>query len=306
MMGKMNDAERRLVDLACTQRQVFTRAQAIEVGLSPSSVSRRLANGELVPAGPRTLTFAGVSLDWRGQLHACLLDLGGGALVSAQAAAALHGLDGYSEGPLTFLVPRAMRARRTVGEVTSTAVLGPLDRCLIDGLPATSGTRTIIELIGRVSGQALGNAMDSAVRLRLTAPSVVRRRLDELGRRGRAGVCEFDEMMAAAEVESWLERNFLRLLAKHGIPAPSVQRVYRKDGVRLARVDFDFAPLPILVEVGGQRGYMSSDDRRRKEHRRNELQLLGKVIYFFTTEDVVHHPDYVIDTLTACLGRRAS
>ena len=60
--------------------------------------------------------------------------------------------------------------------------------------------------------------------------------------------------------------------------------------MHIARVDFDFSPLPIMVEVGGKRGYMSSSERQRQERRRNELQLLGKVIYFFTTEDVVQRP----------------
>ena len=74
----------------------------------------------------------------------------------------------------------------------------------------------------------------------------------------------------------------------------------------MARVDFDFAPLPIVVEVGGRRGYFSSSERRRQEHRRNELQLLGKTIYFFTTEDVVDDPQYVTATLVAGIARLAS
>ena len=68
--------------------------------------------------------------------------------------------------------------------------------------------------------------------------------------------------------------------------------------MHVARVDFDFSPLPVVVEVGGQRGYMSATERRRQEHRRNQLQLLGQVIYFFTTEDVSGDPAYVVATLT--------
>ena len=92
-----------------------------------------------------------------------------------------------------------------------------------------------------------------------------------------------------------------------GLPEPALQRTYRDDAQHVARVDFDFAPLPVIVEVGGQRGYMSTEERRRQEHRRNAMQLLGKLIYFFTTEDVKNAPDYVLETLRACLpGRRAS
>jgi hypothetical protein len=152
----------------------------------------------------------------------------------------------------------------------------------------------------------LGNALDSAVRQRLTAPSVIARRLDDLGRRGRPGIAEFDEVMNSAGVESWLERRFLELLDGLPLPKPELQRTYRSDGDHVARVDFDFFPLPVIVEVGGRRGYLNASERRRQEHRRNQLQLLGKTVYFFTTEDVTQDPEYVLTTLVAGIARRAS
>jgi very-short-patch-repair endonuclease len=119
-------------------------------------------------------------------------------------------------------------------------------------------------------------------------------------------VAEFDRLMELAGVESWLERALLHLVRGTGLRKPGMQRTYRRDDVHVARVDFDFAPLPIVVEVGGKRGYMSVAERQRQERRRNELQLLGRVIYFFTTEDVVEDPAYVVRTLTQAIGRRAS
>jgi hypothetical protein len=260
----------------------------------------------LVPVGTHTQTFAGTQLDWRSRLQAGLLDLGSGALVAAEAAAALHGLDGFEEGPLIYVVPRSMRRRRTIGEVLSVAKLAPLDRCVIDDLPTTSATLTVVQLIGRVGVAELGNAFDTAVRKRLTAPTVVERRLAELGRRGRSGIDAFDAVMEMAGVESWLERKFLVLLRRLAIPPSAIQRTYTSTGARVARVDFDFDPLPVIVEVGGRRGYFGAADRRRQEHRRNRLQLLGKTIYFFTTEDVTDDPSYVTATLLSGLGREAS
>jgi hypothetical protein len=305
-MSVMNEAERHLVVRAGQQHQVFSRAQAHLAGLSPSAVSRRVASGSFVEVGRRSLTFAGVSLTWRGQLQAGIMDLGPGALVSAEAAAALHGLDGFGEGALVYLVPRSMRRRTTNGVVTSSAVIGPLDRWVIDGLPVVSPTRAVVELIGRVGQLELGNALDSAIRRRLTAPSVIQRCVGEVGRAGRPGVGMFDDLMEFAGVESWLERRFLGLLRGTGLPRPAIQRIYRSDHVHVARVDFDFDPLPLIVEVGGRRGYMSGAERRRQEHRRNSLQLLGKVVYFFTTEDVTDDPGYVLATLRHCVRQRVS
>lgn len=293
----MKDADRSLVQVAAEQRQVFTRSQAQSAGLTSSDIAYRVRSGLFTACGPHTLKFAGTILDYRGQLTAGLLDLGAAALVSGRAAAALYQLDGFPDGPLEYLVPRAMRGRRANGPVTSTGSIGRLDRATVDGLAVTSGTRTVIELVGQVTERELGNAIDSATRAGLTAPVVLRRRLQQLGRRGRRGVRVFDRIMESAGVQSWLERDFLRLVLSVGFSRPAVQRVHRRDGRHVARVDFDFDPVPVVVEVGGRRGYMSSDDRRRQEHRRNELQLLGKTVYFFTTEDVSDAGEYVIETL---------
>jgi len=297
----MNDADRLIARLAEAQRNVFTRQQALTAGLSRSALQRRVASGLLVPVGTTTYRFAGAELDWRGQLLSGLFDLGMAALVTGRSAAALHGMDGFAEGPIELLVPRSRRSRLTAGRVSSTLEIGPLDRVVVDGLRATSATRTIVELAGRVSERELGNAIDSACRLGLTSPVFLRQRLDDLGRQGRPGVATFDRVMESAGVQSWLEREFEHLLRSSGLPMPRRQRVYRRDGRHVARVDCDFEPWPVIVEVGGRRGYLSADDRRRQEHRRNELQLIGKIVYFFTTEDVVETPGYVISTLRAAL-----
>lgn len=293
----MKDADRVLAALARDQHQVFSRSQAVAAGLTASDIYRRTQSGAFVVCGHRSLCFAGADLTYRGHLKAGLLDLGGDALVSGRAAAALHHLDGFDGGPLQFLLPRSMRDRTTVGVVTSSPDISRLDRTKVDGLACTSATRSIVELLGRASEREIGNALDSATRLHLTAPSVVRRRLVDLGRKGRAGVTDFDRVMESAGVQSWLERRFLELVRSAGLPAVAIQRTYRRNGTHVARVDFDFEPAPVIVEVGGRRGYLSLDERRRQERRRNALQLERRLVYFFTTEDVVEDPRYVLTTV---------
>lgn len=298
----MNDVESALVELAAGQHQVFSRAQARDVGLSPSALSRRIASGRLVACGTSALHLAGVTLAYRGRLMAGLLDLGPEALVSGRAAAHLHGLDGFGEGPLEFLVPRALRNRRTAGAVRSTdAPLTRLDVVMLDGLRCTSATRTVVELLAHATPDEAGDALASATRRRRTAPEVVRRRLDDLGRSGRGGVRVLDRLLAEGSVESGLERRFVRLVAGSGLPMPQLQRRYELPGVGVARVDFEFATFPLVVEVGGRRGYLSHEERQRQERRRNALQLRGKTIYFFTRDDVFEDADYVVATLLGAL-----
>jgi hypothetical protein len=299
----VSNVDAALVARAAEQHQVFSRAQAREAGLSASSLSRRVAAGRLIACGTSALHLPGVTLSYRGRLMVGLLDLGPKALVSGRAAAHLHSLDGFDAGPLEFLVPRRLRNRTTVGNVTSTGSrIVPLDRVVIDGLACTSPTRTVVELLANATLDEAGDALASATRLRLTAPAVVSRRLEQLGRNGRAGVRSLDRLAAHGAVESGLERQFVRIVARAGLPTPSHQRRYELPGVGVARVDFEFTTYPIVVEVGGRRGYLSREERQRQERRRNALQLAGRTIYFFTRDDVMDDPDYVIATLFAAFS----
>ena len=79
--------------------------------------------------------------------------------------------------------------------------------------------------------------------------------------------------------------------------SPTCQVVYRRDGKTLARVDFDFGPKPVVVEVSGRRGHASDAERAKDARRRNELQALGLVVLEFTADDVRLRPAYVVETL---------
>ena len=270
----MNDADRRLVALATAQRQVFTRAQARELGLGDTDLLRRVASGRFVVHGPHTLHFAGAALDWRGQLlgrpSRSGARCGGVGPVIGRAPRAGR-LPGGSARIPGHRGPRGTGLRSDPSDRPGPWVRSTWSASATCGSPRAHG-RSSSSPAGS-SERELGNAVDSACRLGLTAPAALQQRLDRLGRRGRTGVGALRRVMESAGVQSWLERQFLRLVIEAGLPRPMTQRVYRRGGVHIARVDFDFEPWPVIGEVGGRRGYMSADERRRQEHRRNELQL---------------------------------
>jgi AbiEi antitoxin C-terminal domain len=297
----MNDALRTIAALAAEQHEVVSRAQILAHGVSRSALQRHVAGGLLVAVGAHTFRFAGTALTWRGHLHAGLLDLGRDALVAGRSAAALHGLDGFEPGSLEFVVPRGQRRRRTVGVVRSCPPVPPLDRSQVDGLAVTGPAFTVVQLGAHGSERQVANAVDSAVRLGLITPDVVQRRLGVHRYPNMAGGRLLDAVLADAGVQSHLERQFLRLVRQAGLPTPALQRVHRRGSRLVARVDFDFAPLPVVVEVGGQLGYLTRTERQRQERRRSELQLLGRIVYFFTYEDITGDPSYVVGTLRSAL-----
>jgi len=292
---------RSLAARAAEQHGVVGRRQAVALAVSRRTMEGARGSGLLVAAGRHSWRFAGTPPSWRGALRAGLFDLGPRALVGGRAAAALLGLDGFAEGPLEFVVPRTDRGRDTGGVVRSTRSLVPTDRSTVDGLACTGAALTVIHLAGFAGRSATANALDSAMRLRLLSTETLLGRLTQARDHGVAGVELLDDLLTDAGVESWLERRFLALLRSAGLPAPQLQRVYRRDGRHVARVDFDFAPWPVVVEVGGQKGYLTTRERQRQERRRNELHLLGKVVYFFSYEDLTEESGYVVATVRSAL-----
>ena len=242
-----------------------------------------------------------------------LLDLGANALVSHRAAAALHGFEGFSPGPVEFTLPRGGRGLRSPWTVHTTRRLERIDHAVVAPFPCTSASRTIIDLAATVSPRELERAIDSAVRDGLTSPAFLERRLTALRGRGRRGVRLLDSLMADSGGHSDLERRFLALVRRAGLPRPTCQRIFRRDGVTVARVDFSFQPTMVIAEVSGRRGHSSDAERAKDARRRNELQHLGFVVLEFTDAQVRRDPRYVIEVLRrhlACvpvsdLGTRA-
>jgi hypothetical protein len=298
----MNDRLRLLAAYAAEHDGVVSATEAATIGVDRRVLRRAVATGDCRREGRLAWRFAGTPLSWRGQLRVGLADLGPAALVGGRSAAALLGLDGFAAGPTEFVVPRNQRGRSTRGLVHTTGPVSPIDRTDVNGLPCTAAALTVLHLAGLVGRRETANALDSAVRLRLVSPDFVQRRLAALRRSGVAGVTVVQELLSDAGVESWLERRFLALMRVAGLPRPAVQRTYRRDGKHIARVDFDFDPWPVVVEVGGRKGYLTTNERHRQDRRRNEILLERKVPLFFSYEDVTIEPGYVASTVRGALA----
>lgn len=191
--------------------------------------------------------------------------------------------------------------------VHTTATVGRLDVVDVDGLRCASATRTIIDLAhARIPTVRLEAAIDSAVRLGLSSPDVLTRRLADLRGPGRWGADKLDQLLIDSGGESLLERRFLALVRRAGLPRPRMQVVHRRHGCHVARVDFLFDASDVVVEVTGKLGHSAPRERAIDAQRRNELQDLGRRIYEYTWEHITKRPEWVIDTLIERLEPAAS
>ena len=294
----MTNTYRRLMAVATGQLGLLSRRQANGVGVSNAQLRSRVSSGSLLQVGTDTFRLPGAPASTIADLRALMLDIGGEVWASGPTAAALHGFDGYRlRPPFDVAIPRERNVRRLGHRVHTTARLDLIDRAMVDGLACTSGARTLIDLARTESVEQLTIAFDSGLRDGKFNESVLHRRILALRSSGRFGI---PTLIAAIEgVESisgghsWLEREYLRIIASAGILMPETQQVLSRSGDRVVRVDFRFRGTPVVVEVLGYRYHRTAEQMRRDTDRMNALLNDGFVPYQFTYAAVVENPAQV-------------
>jgi very-short-patch-repair endonuclease len=296
-----------LTDLAADQDGLVTTDQLRSTGVTTWRQQRLVADGLIRRIAPRVYAIRGAPDTHRRRLRAGLLCLGERSWVSFEAAAALHGLDRSDRFAVEFTIDRGRRPAMLPFVVHVTTRLHSIDQVVVDGLRTMSATRTVFDLaLARAHPRRIEAAMDSAVRLQLSSPEVLERRLSGLRGSGRWGCRRVEEMITDSGGHTMLERRFLELVREAGLPRPRTQVVFRSDGRHVARVDFLFDHVGVVVEVSGQKGHASPSERARDAQRRNELQDLGLRVFEYTWEDVTETPGMVRSTLRVRLRPAAA
>jgi hypothetical protein len=302
---------RRLAAVATGQLGSFTRAQAHAAGITDRQLRRRVQSGFLEQVGPNAFRLPGAPPGVLAELSALLLDIGEPCWAAASTAAALHGFDGFRlRTPLHVTVPRGRNVRR-LGVVVHTACeLPPIDREERDGIPVTSPARTIIDLARTEPPERLAAAVDSALRDGLTTEDALHRRIGALRSKGRYGIPALLDVLDGREItrggHSWLEREFLRLLATAGLPRPETQAVLTKAGDHLVRVDCHFPGTNVVIELLGHRYHRTKAQLTRDAERLNALVLDGYTPFQFTYDQVVTQSELVVATVHLALHRAAA
>jgi very-short-patch-repair endonuclease len=305
--GRMDERIGLLRDIARGQHGALTIDQIEQAGLTADQRRGLVERGTLERVGARVLRSPFVEATPLADLAAFVLDCGEGALASGSTAAALHRFDGFGLAPpWNVTMPRGRLVRRRGHHIHTTIDLAPIDRTRVDGIPAMTTARTLIDIARSLSPRRLTVALDSALRDRKITEDLLHQRIVELRGSGRHGIptllAVIDGVEAARGGHSWLERRFLQLCAGSALPRPQTQQVTGRAKDKLVRVDCCFPGTTLVVELLGYRWHRGSRTQfNRDAERVNALVLQGYVVLQFTYDHVVAEPDWVVAQVRSAL-----
>jgi very-short-patch-repair endonuclease len=294
-------------ELVNRQSGVISRRQLVGLGVSTKAIDRRLAGGRLHSLWPGIYAVGRPGVTRRGWWTAAVLACGPGAVLSHRSAAELWGVGSSNtsnEGSLArpavidVTVPPE-RTRRLHGiRVHRRADLRSSDRTNCDGIAVTAPGRTLIDLATLLQPDQLEAAVNAADKLGRIDPERLRREVER--HRGMDGVKTLRRLLDRRTfrlTDSELERRFLRLVRRAGLPRPLTQQL-----VAGFRVDFFWPDLHLVVETDGLRYHRTPQQQSRDRLRDQALVSAGFTALRFTHAQVVYDPEHVAKTLRSVLN----
>jgi very-short-patch-repair endonuclease len=293
--------------LAAAQFGLVSRTQAKALGLTNDILRRRLDSGRWESIHRDVFRIAGAPISLRQRMLAACLGWGPDALISFNSAMRLWELPGtWGDEPQHIIVDRG---RRRSDYPARRHWLGPLPRGDITAkgpIPVTTVSRTFVDVAGCAPSEELEDALDDALRRRLTSIPRMRRQLEAAGRRKRVAILR--ALLDARDPttrppESLLETKVARILRSAKLTGLVAQHNIVVEGHVIARVDFAIPTAKVAVEADGYRWHSDRAQWQRDLERRNALTNLGWRIIHITWDDL-SRPQAIIDQVEQALRAR--
>ena len=283
-----------LWERARKQHGVVARRQLEPLGFTRSAVEWALAEGQLHRTEWRGVYVVGrPDVTSYGRLMSALLACGDGAVLSHDSAGALWGIWDYRGREIFLSVPPLGQRRKRRGMTVHRRNLSSKDRTRERGIPVTTPLRTVIDLAAgaeRDAVERLINRADATNRLRA---DTLRQRLEHhRGERGVPLLIDVLDRDSFVLTESELERLFLPLARRAGLPAAVSQHRHGSH-----RVDFWFPELNLVVECDSLRYHRTVQQQAEDRARDHAHLLAGRRCVRFTHHQVAREPGYVVAVL---------
>jgi very-short-patch-repair endonuclease/predicted transcriptional regulator of viral defense system len=299
--GAERDA--RLAGVARAQHGVFSVAQAAAVGVPRAVLARRVQRGSLVRLHHGVYRMTASTHTWRGDTLAACFAWGPGTVASHGCAARVWELPGYARARIELTVPRGRR-RDLPHRVHHPTHRSEHAMTLHHAIPVTTVARTILDIAFRSSLDAIEEAVDDALRRRITTLPSLTDILASAAAPGRPGVVALRSALATrcSELpESVFERRLLRAIRLAGLPEPVCQHQIQRQGLVAARIDFAYPEQLVAIEADGYRWHSSRRALERDARRQSLLAAEGwRVIR--ATWNQLQEPHDLIAAIRGALG----
>jgi hypothetical protein len=308
-MGSEGRTPTKLAEIATDQYGVVSTRQLSELGYSRKLVAREVDRGRLHPLHRGVYAVGHRRLTWHGRCLAAVLaaeaietdEVTWPSVASHSSAAWLWGLLRYRPETIHITAPIRRRAKREF-KVHFSSCLADEDRAAREGIPVTSVPRTLLDLAVTSRPAQLERYLERAEEQKLFDLIAVETLLARAGgHRGRGRLRRAIAIYRPdlAFTRSRLERRFLALIRKAGLPAPAMN-------FNLAEFELDayweaerFAVELDVYETHGTRAAFERDRLRQEE-----LKLIGIEMIRITGTRLDREPQKVASRVAAILERR--
>ena len=298
-MGGKTVQGSRIWALAGRQHGVVARRQLLMLGLGTGAIENRLASGRLHRLWGGVYAVGRPDVSVHGHLMGAVLACGTCAVVSHRSAAWLWGL-GVAMGRKVEISVPAGRAPRKAGiKVHRRVVLGAEDVTRRHRISVTTPIRTLVDIATFLHPDLVERAVNEADRLDLTNPEELRSAVERMNRQpGSTALRKLLDRRTFTLTDSELERRFLPLVRKAGMPTP--QTGCKVNGVK---VDFYWPELGLVVETDGLR-YHRTPAQQTQDRVRDQMHTAAGLAHLrFTHAQVTFEQGHVQSTLMTVARR---
>jgi hypothetical protein len=183
-----------------------------------------------------------------------------------------------------------------------------MDCTHVGPIPVTTPARTLIDLGAVASWLRVEEAFDGGERDELTTCGVVARRHAQVRKQGRRGVGPMAIVLdrrTERPPKEVIERRFLRLLEKAGIPLPECQHEIVLPSGRQVFIDAAHVDLRLAWELDGHGSHATRAQRADDNARAGEIEDLGWKLRRFTYEQVMHERAAVVRAVRSAITSRS-
>jgi predicted transcriptional regulator of viral defense system len=292
--------QRSVWEVARAQHGIITRAQLLALGFSDEAIKHRLARGRLRRIHAGVYALGQMPLSQKGEWMAAVLACDKTAALSHDSAAALWQLTKVATGAVHVSVLGGSGSREGI-DVHRRIALRATTK---DGIRVTTPAQTLIDVAAKWERSRLEQAIGEADLRRIVTLRALRTAATRAGKSG-APLRVVIERATFRVTQSELEREFLRVVKRAGLPLPDTQARFGR-----TRVDFYWPEIGLVVEADGgdfhRTAIQQTEDRKRDQAHLRAGRTPMRVTHAQAFKEAAETATLLVDVFTDCECRRRS